>query len=88
MTDYALDQSGAQICMASSTDPSHPAEHIIDGKESTFWTTTGLYPQEVIIGFGRPVSIRTIKTNTRNGACCFAELAEAPSGAPVVLACL
>merc|ERR1711865_134671 len=36
------------------------------------------YPQEVIIGFGRPVSIRTIKTNTRNVRNFAFSFCEAP----------
>ena len=35
--------------------------------ESTFWATTGLFPQEIIIKLGTAVSVTKIKTVTTNG---------------------
>ena len=35
--------------------------------ETTFWATTGLFPQELIIKLGTAVSITKIKTVTTNG---------------------
>lgn len=49
---------------ATSWDPQHPQERIIDGKESTFWSTTGMFPQEVVITLGARAHISRINTVT------------------------
>ncbi|XP_056388131.1 intraflagellar transport protein 25 homolog isoform X2 [Hyla sarda] len=47
--NLCLSSAGAQVSLATSSDERHPAEHIIDGNPETFWTTTGMFPQEFII---------------------------------------
>ncbi|XP_066453627.1 intraflagellar transport protein 25 homolog [Eleutherodactylus coqui] len=47
--NLCLSSAGAQVSLATSSDDRHPAEHIIDGNPETFWTTTGMFPQEFII---------------------------------------
>ncbi|XP_077309416.1 intraflagellar transport protein 25 homolog [Lithobates pipiens] len=47
--DLCLSSAGAVLALATSGDGGHPAQHIIDGKPDTFWTTTGMFPQEFII---------------------------------------
>ncbi|MEE6495609.1 hypothetical protein FKM82_002095 [Ascaphus truei] len=47
--DVCLSSAGAQVTLATSSDERHPPEHIIDGNPETFWTTTGMFPQEFII---------------------------------------
>ncbi|XP_050402187.1 intraflagellar transport protein 25 homolog [Patella vulgata] len=61
MFDLALSEAGAQIILATSSDDKYPPENMIDGKDDTFWTTCGLYPQEFIIKFTSLVSINTIQ---------------------------
>mmetsp|Transcript_25670 Transcript_25670/g.35457 ORF Transcript_25670/g.35457 Transcript_25670/m.35457 type:complete len:132 (+) Transcript_25670:49-444(+) len=59
--DHALESSGASIVFATSADENYPGDNIIDGKESTFWSTTGLFPQELIIKLKDNVSISKVK---------------------------
>ncbi|XP_075689153.1 intraflagellar transport protein 25 homolog [Rhinoderma darwinii] len=47
--NLCLSSVGALVSLATSSDERHPAEHIIDGNPETFWTTTGMFPQEFII---------------------------------------
>ncbi|KAG8546724.1 hypothetical protein GDO81_029924 [Engystomops pustulosus] len=47
--DLCLSSAGARVSLATSSDDRHPAECIIDGNPETFWTTTGMFPQEFII---------------------------------------
>ncbi|XP_076441341.1 intraflagellar transport protein 25 homolog [Babylonia areolata] len=65
MFDVALANGGAQIILSTSSDDAHPPEDMIDGKEETFWTTTGLFPQEVVIRFQALTSINKVQL-----ACC------------------
>ncbi|KAG5182470.1 galactose-binding domain-like protein [Tribonema minus] len=66
--DLALEVEGGSLVSASSYDMRHPPENIIDGKDSTFWSTTGGFPQEAIIKLKDTagVSIQTITTVTTN----------------------
>ncbi|XP_077134211.1 intraflagellar transport protein 25 homolog [Ranitomeya variabilis] len=47
--NLCLSSAGAQVSLATSSDERHPAERMIDGNPETFWTTTGMFPQEFII---------------------------------------
>merc|ERR1719159_885609 len=47
--------------MASSTDLDHPGENIIDGRMDSFWISTGLFPQEIVVQTSYPVSIESIR---------------------------
>lgn len=49
---------------ATSLDSDHPPTNIIDNDETTFWMTTGLYPQEVVLQFKKPAQITRITTIT------------------------
>eukprot|EP00743_Colponemidia_sp_Colp-15_P003468 GILK01003745.1.p1 GENE.GILK01003745.1~~GILK01003745.1.p1 ORF type:complete len:143 (-),score=11.31 GILK01003745.1:180-566(-) len=53
--------SAVQVIMATSFDERHPPESILDGRDSTFWVSTGLYPQELLVQFDAPASIRRVK---------------------------
>eukprot|EP00002_Diphylleia_rotans_P003883 TRINITY_DN1275_c0_g1_i2.p1 TRINITY_DN1275_c0_g1~~TRINITY_DN1275_c0_g1_i2.p1 ORF type:complete len:141 (+),score=26.67 TRINITY_DN1275_c0_g1_i2:269-691(+) len=61
MTDLALESSGASILMATSHDDEHPPERILDPNEATFWSSTGMFPQEFIIAFSTTVQISKLK---------------------------
>ncbi|KAM6456434.1 intraflagellar transport protein 25 homolog isoform 1-T1 [Liasis olivaceus] len=60
-TDYCLSSEGAGVILATSSDEIHPPENIIDGRSETFWTTTGMFPQEFIISFHKCVTISKLK---------------------------
>ncbi|EFJ51641.1 hypothetical protein VOLCADRAFT_120416 [Volvox carteri f. nagariensis] len=47
MKDYAREENGGLIVMASCTDERFPPENMLDGKDNTFWVTTGMFPQEL-----------------------------------------
>ncbi|XP_035393049.1 intraflagellar transport protein 25 homolog isoform X2 [Cygnus atratus] len=57
--DWCRSSAGAALVLATSSDPEHPAENMADGSE-TFWTTTGMFPQEFIIGFPKCVKISKV----------------------------
>ncbi|XP_063092605.1 intraflagellar transport protein 25 homolog isoform X3 [Cavia porcellus] len=59
-TDLCLSSEGAEVILATSSDEKHPAENIIDGNADTFWTTTGMFPQEFIICFHKHVKIEKL----------------------------
>lgn len=49
LMDLAAAENGGTIVMATSNDSAHPPENVIDGSNSTFWSTTGLFPQEIVV---------------------------------------
>ncbi|XP_030668863.1 intraflagellar transport protein 25 homolog isoform X1 [Nomascus leucogenys] len=58
--DLCLSSEGSEVILATSSDEKHPPENIIDGNPETFWTTTGLFPQEFIICFHKYVKIERL----------------------------
>ncbi|KAM5249143.1 intraflagellar transport protein 25 homolog isoform 2-T2 [Ctenodactylus gundi] len=58
--DLCLSSEGAEVILATSSDEKHPPENIIDGNPETFWTTTGMFPQEFIICFHKHVKIEKL----------------------------
>eukprot|EP00163_Fabomonas_tropica_P027139 TRINITY_DN5147_c0_g2_i1.p1 TRINITY_DN5147_c0_g2~~TRINITY_DN5147_c0_g2_i1.p1 ORF type:complete len:135 (+),score=18.48 TRINITY_DN5147_c0_g2_i1:290-694(+) len=66
MSELATADSGAKVVMATSFDPKHPPAAVIDGKENSFWMTTGMFPQEIVIGFPSVVNMSKVKLVTRN----------------------
>ncbi|XP_052521710.1 intraflagellar transport protein 25 homolog isoform X2 [Tympanuchus pallidicinctus] len=58
--DWCLSAAGAALVMATSSDPRHPAGNVADGSSETFWTTTGMFPQEFIIGFPKRVTVSRV----------------------------
>ena len=61
MTELANEFSGAAIISSSSFDPKHPPSSVIDGEYNTFWLTTGIYPQEIIVQLGEPSLIKGVE---------------------------
>ena len=49
---------------ATSLDSEHPPTNIVDNDETTFWMTTGLFPQEAVMQFKKPAQITRITTVT------------------------
>lgn len=66
MQNLALESTGAQVVTASSWDPRHPPDSILDGTEATFWTSTGMFPQELVITFDSVVQLSSVSTKTFN----------------------
>ncbi|XP_053324938.1 intraflagellar transport protein 25 homolog [Spea bombifrons] len=58
--DLGVSSAGARVTLATSSDERHPAEHILDGDPETFWTSTGMFPQEFIISLNSPSKINKI----------------------------
>jgi len=50
--------------MATSLDYRHGIENIVDGRINTFWISTGLFPQEVIIALSTSVLLKTVTLTT------------------------
>eukprot|EP00919_Chromeraceae_sp_WS-2016_P011628 GHVR01027161.1.p1 GENE.GHVR01027161.1~~GHVR01027161.1.p1 ORF type:complete len:149 (+),score=17.10 GHVR01027161.1:50-448(+) len=41
--------AGSKVVLVTSMDNRHPPENILNDDERSFWMSTGLYPQELII---------------------------------------
>ena len=52
------------VWYSTSLDSEHPPTNIVDNDETTFWMTTGLYPQEVVLQFKNPAQITRLTTIT------------------------
>lgn len=61
MMELAGAAYGDRVCMVSSLDPEHSVENIIDGNHGTFWISTGLFPQEIILELVEPTLLSSIK---------------------------
>eukprot|EP00049_Salpingoeca_infusionum_P018664 m.358232 g.358232 ORF g.358232 m.358232 type:complete len:145 (+) comp18078_c0_seq1:207-641(+) len=81
MPNVCLESEGCQVVVATSWDESHPPESIIDGKPNTFWTTTGMYPQEIVITF--PVATRITAIETKTAAIKTLVIQKSANQAPV-----
>ncbi|XP_052448206.1 intraflagellar transport protein 25 homolog isoform X2 [Carassius gibelio] len=66
MPDAALSSYGAQVVLATSSDENHPPENIVDGKTETFWISTGVFPQELMIRFPDNKSIFNVSIHSYN----------------------
>eukprot|EP01061_Rhynchopus_euleeides_P030292 TRINITY_DN50377_c0_g1_i1.p1 TRINITY_DN50377_c0_g1~~TRINITY_DN50377_c0_g1_i1.p1 ORF type:complete len:163 (+),score=37.51 TRINITY_DN50377_c0_g1_i1:377-865(+) len=54
-----------EVLMTTSNDSRHSGENMLDGDSNTFWTTTGMFPQEVLLGFKEnTVSLTRLKTSS------------------------
>jgi len=66
MFDVALSQAGSIISVATSCDKNHPPEHCIDGQSETFWVTTGLFPQELVVSFQSRMTLTNVQITSYN----------------------
>ena len=53
-----------ELYYATSLDVDHPPQNAIEPNETTFWTTTGLFPQECAFKFKNPAQIIRVTTIT------------------------
>ncbi|KAM9005858.1 intraflagellar transport protein 25 homolog isoform 1-T2 [Sarcophilus harrisii] len=60
VVDLCLASEGTEVILATSSDEKYPPENMIDGNSTTFWTTTGMFPQEFIICFHKHVKIERL----------------------------
>eukprot|EP00929_Paragymnodinium_shiwhaense_P016170 TRINITY_DN12437_c0_g1_i1.p3 TRINITY_DN12437_c0_g1~~TRINITY_DN12437_c0_g1_i1.p3 ORF type:complete len:135 (-),score=34.97 TRINITY_DN12437_c0_g1_i1:127-531(-) len=73
MSDPASKREGGSVVMVSSLDDQHPGDNIIDGNGNTYWTSTGLYPQEIVLQLGTASKINTVQMATTNVKCVRVE---------------
>lgn len=66
MEDVALSSAGARVSLATSSDERYPAESVTDGSSSTFWMSTGTFPQEFIITLADVTSIQSMRIECYN----------------------
>ncbi len=66
MSNLATKEGGASVTSATCQDDRHPASAIIDGNEKTFFYTTGLFPQEIVIAFNKEVTPANIHIVSRH----------------------
>ena len=67
MKDYGREENGGSIVMASCVDERYPPENMLDGKDSTYWMTTGMFPQEFVLAVSKPIHVSKITTLSLNG---------------------
>jgi hypothetical protein len=66
--ELASAAKGATVVVATSFDARHPPDVVLDGRDSTFFTTTGQFPQEMIIKLSESgAAIQSVQTITTNG---------------------
>lgn len=52
--------------MASCADDRYPPDNVLDGKDSSFWISTGMYPQEFVVMLDSVVTVTKITTLSVN----------------------
>nr|2YC2_A Chain A, INTRAFLAGELLAR TRANSPORT PROTEIN 25 [Chlamydomonas reinhardtii]2YC2_B Chain B, INTRAFLAGELLAR TRANSPORT PROTEIN 25 [Chlamydomonas reinhardtii]2YC4_A Chain A, INTRAFLAGELLAR TRANSPORT PROTEIN 25 [Chlamydomonas reinhardtii]2YC4_B Chain B, INTRAFLAGELLAR TRANSPORT PROTEIN 25 [Chlamydomonas reinhardtii] len=66
MKDYAREENGGLVVMASCSDERFPPENMLDGKDNTFWVTTGMFPQEFVLRLESCIRVSKITTLSLN----------------------
>ncbi|TNN50244.1 Intraflagellar transport protein 25 [Liparis tanakae] len=66
MIDSSLSSAGAKVVVASSSDENHPPENITDGNTNTFWMSTGMFPQELIVRFADSTQLSAVTVDCYN----------------------
>eukprot|EP00392_Amoebophrya_sp_AT5.2_P015218 g15417.t1 len=41
--------AGCKVLLTTSLDPAYPDDNMLDGNEKSFWLSTGMFPQEILI---------------------------------------
>eukprot|EP00747_Dinoflagellata_sp_TGD_P165046 gnl/TRDRNA2_/TRDRNA2_185831_c0_seq1.p1 gnl/TRDRNA2_/TRDRNA2_185831_c0~~gnl/TRDRNA2_/TRDRNA2_185831_c0_seq1.p1 ORF type:complete len:140 (-),score=33.01 gnl/TRDRNA2_/TRDRNA2_185831_c0_seq1:62-481(-) len=76
MPDLASKKSGGKVLMVSSEDDEHSGDNVIDGNDNSYWISTGLYPQELLLQLSAPASVSNLKLSStyvravRIEGCC------------------
>lgn len=66
MPDLVAKKVGGKVVMVSSLDEQHPGDNMIDGREDSYWISTGLYPQEILLQLGQRAAVSSVKISTTN----------------------
>ncbi|KAK4470583.1 hypothetical protein MN116_006124 [Schistosoma mekongi] len=53
--------SKAFISLATSYDENYPPENVLDKNEGSFWITTGIFPQILVISLVQPTKIKKVR---------------------------
>uniref|UniRef100_A0A7S1ACC5 F5/8 type C domain-containing protein n=1 Tax=Noctiluca scintillans TaxID=2966 RepID=A0A7S1ACC5_NOCSC len=53
-----------RVLMASSLDEQHPEERMIEHGDRSFWISTGLFPQEIMLELRSPSRVSTVKLSS------------------------
>ena len=64
--DLASARNGGEVYTASCHDARHPPSAIIEGDDSSFWQTTGGFPQEFILQLSSKAEVTRVTTKTSN----------------------
>lgn len=64
MLDAAAKTAGGRVLMVSSLDEDHGGENVIDADERSYWISTGLFPQEILLQLCRPCWVSSFKLST------------------------
>ena len=57
----ATPERGANVISASSYSKSHPPSAVIQKELSSFWMTTGSYPQEIVVQLSESCSVKSVE---------------------------
>jgi len=64
MLELASERAGGRVLMASCIDPAHPGESAIDGSDESYWMSTGLYPQELLLELGQTAAVLSVRVTS------------------------
>lgn len=59
--------ANASVISATCSDDRHPGSCVLDGSDKTFWFTTGMFPQELVIAFNGEVVPANVNITSRHG---------------------
>ena len=68
-----------RVVMATCSDERHPPEHALDEDDATFWVTTGLYPQEMVVRLDQAREVNRLRTRTTNVRKLALECCDGPT---------
>jgi hypothetical protein len=68
MENIALQANGSMIISSTCEHSSYPCSNILDGSLNTFWSTTGMYPQEFILKLPEEKTIKKVILTTSRGS--------------------
>ncbi len=57
-----------RVLLATSLDPQYPEENMTNGSEQSFWISTGMFPQEVVVEVSNRANLVRIASR---GKGCF-----------------
>ena len=66
MPDLVSKKVGGKVLMVSSLDENHPGDNMIDGREESYWISTGLYPQEILLQLSQRAQVSNVKVCATN----------------------